>query len=124
MDPPELASEPAPCYARRGRIEPPVFHRKSGHHPAKEMHFAPSFFPTIAAFLLRCGLSFYSSLSSLCLCFPALQVGGLHVLFCPIDDQKVVKHLLLLLFHVQSVESVCAWVRSARVYTSCKNSHY
>ena len=21
MDPPELASEPAPCYARRGRIE-------------------------------------------------------------------------------------------------------
>jgi hypothetical protein len=23
MDPPELASEPAPCYARRGRIEPP-----------------------------------------------------------------------------------------------------
>jgi hypothetical protein len=24
MDPPELASEPAPCYARRGRIEPPV----------------------------------------------------------------------------------------------------
>jgi hypothetical protein len=24
MDPPELASEPAPCYARRGRIEPPM----------------------------------------------------------------------------------------------------
>jgi hypothetical protein len=23
MDPPELASEHAPCYARRGRIEPP-----------------------------------------------------------------------------------------------------
>jgi hypothetical protein len=23
MDPPELASEPAPCYTRRGRIEPP-----------------------------------------------------------------------------------------------------
>ena len=23
MDPPELASEPAPCYAHRGRIEPP-----------------------------------------------------------------------------------------------------
>jgi hypothetical protein len=23
MDPPELASEPASCYARRGRIEPP-----------------------------------------------------------------------------------------------------
>ena len=23
MDPPELASEPAQCYARRGRIEPP-----------------------------------------------------------------------------------------------------
>ena len=23
MDPPELASELAPCYARRGRIEPP-----------------------------------------------------------------------------------------------------
>jgi hypothetical protein len=23
MDPPELASEPAPCYACRGRIEPP-----------------------------------------------------------------------------------------------------
>jgi len=65
MNPPELASEPAPYYARRGRIEPPVFHRKSGHHPAKEMHFAPSFFLTIAAFLLRCGLSFYFSLSEL-----------------------------------------------------------
>jgi hypothetical protein len=24
MDPPELASEPAPCYTRRGRIEPPA----------------------------------------------------------------------------------------------------
>ena len=24
MDPPELASEPAPCYARRGRIESPM----------------------------------------------------------------------------------------------------
>ena len=24
MDPSELASEPAPCYARRGRIEPPL----------------------------------------------------------------------------------------------------
>ena len=61
------------------------------------MHSAPSFFPAIATFLLCCGLSFYSSLSSLSLCFPALQVGGIHVLFCPIDDQKVVKHLLL--FH-------------------------
>jgi hypothetical protein len=24
MDPSELASEPTPCYARRGRIEPPI----------------------------------------------------------------------------------------------------
>jgi hypothetical protein len=25
MDPPELASKPTVCYARRGRIEPPLF---------------------------------------------------------------------------------------------------
>jgi hypothetical protein len=55
------------------------------------------------------------SLSSLSLCFPALQVGGIHVLFCPIGEQKVVKHLLL--FH--NSLSLCIWVRSARVCTSC-----
>jgi hypothetical protein len=33
MDPPELASEPAPCHARRGRIEPPVCsHCDPGHN--------------------------------------------------------------------------------------------
>jgi hypothetical protein len=70
--------------------------RKSGDDPGKEMHSVPSFFPAIATFLLCCSLSFYYSLSSLSWCFPALQVGGIHVLFCPIDEQKVVKHLLLL----------------------------
>ena len=36
MDTPELASEPAPCYARRGRIEPPQDNEQDGqqgdHH--------------------------------------------------------------------------------------------
>jgi hypothetical protein len=31
MDPPELASEHAPCYARRGRIEPPGFYAKGSN---------------------------------------------------------------------------------------------
>ena len=42
MDPPELASEPAPCYARRGRIEPPYL----GYH------FMSRFLWTISYFAL------------------------------------------------------------------------
>jgi hypothetical protein len=94
--------------------------RKSGDDPGKEMHSVPSFFPAIATFLLCCGLSFYSSLSSLSWCFPALQVGGIHVLFCPMDEQKVVKHPLL--FH--NPWSLCVYgcvqlasVRPARMLT-------
>ena len=85
-----------------------------GKRPHQEMHSASSYFPAIATLLLDCGHLFYSSLSALSLCFPALQVGGIEFLLCPIDEQKVVMNLLL--FH--NPLSLLIWVRSARVRTS------